>query len=186
MKFKYLMVLPMLATPLMAEDSTAGNPFEFNLNAVIANGDMNRMVRSNNLAGYTLGFGVRSEIRPGLNARLHLALMSIRGGDRTGLENANRPQTTGGLDIMQDIAKWSFYGGLTATQWKQGPNPTLPAFSNTPAGNNISGGVKMGYRIGAEYSFTKSLRANVAFNQAEFNKVLNPSWYSLGLTYRFN
>ena len=182
MKFKYLMVLPMLAAPLMAEDSAAGNPFEFNLNAVIANGDMNRMVRSNNLAGYTLGFGVRSEIRPGLNARLHLALMSIRGGDGTGLENANRPQTTGGLDIMQDMAKWTFYGGLTATQWKQGPNSTLPAFSGT----NTTNGVKLGYRIGAEYLFTKSLRANMAFNQGEFNKVLNPSWYSLGITYRFN
>jgi hypothetical protein len=182
MRFKYFIFLPMLAASLMAEDPASSNPFEFNLNVVIANGDLNRMVRSNNLAGYTLGFGARSELRPGLNTRLHLALMSIRGADKTGLENANRPQTTGGLDIMQDVDKWTFYGGLTATQWKQGPNPTLPAFS----GANTTNGVKMGYRIGAEYAFSKNIRANMAFNQAEFNKVLNPSWYSLGLTYRFD
>lgn len=182
MTFKHLMVLSLLAAPLMAEDPATTNPFEFNLNSVIANGDLNRMVRSGNLAGYTLGFGARSELRPGLNARLHLAFMSIRGADRTGLENANRPHTTGGLDIMQDLAKWTFYGGLTATQWKQAPTATLPAYT----GLNTSNGVKLGYRLGAEYAFTKNVRANMAYSQSEFNKVLNPSWYSLGLTYRFN
>ena len=140
------------------------------------------MVRSNNLAGWSIGLAARQEIKPGLNTRLHLAFMSLRGKDLTGLDNANRPHVNGGLDIMQDHGAWTFFGGMTATQWKQNTNVTRgPLFT----GANTSDGVKFGFRLGAEYVFSKEIRGQFAFNQAEFNKVLNPSWYSLGVVYRF-
>lgn len=182
MNLKRLIALPLVALPLCAQSAPGGNPFEFTGTITIANADMNKMVRSNNLAGYSLGFAARQEIKPGLNTRLHIALMSLRGNDGTGLDNASRPHVNGGLDIMQDVNRWTFFGGLTATQWKQNPNTaTLPLFT----GANATSGVKLGYRIGAEYAFTPQVRGTLSFNQAEFNKVLNPSWYALGMTYRF-
>lgn len=178
MNLKRFFILPLIALPLMAE----GNPFEAALTATIANGDMNKMVRSNNLSGWSLGFAARQEIKPGLNTRLHLSLMSLRGKDQTGLENANRPHVNGGLDVMQDVGAWTFFGGMTATQWKQNTGSAKdPLFT----GDNINNGVKFGFRIGAEYAFSNTIRGQFAFNQAEFNKVLNPSWYSLGVVYRF-
>lgn len=178
MNLKRFLILTLLACPLMAD----GNPFEVALTATIANGDLNKMVRSGNLAGYTVGFAARQSIKPGLNTRLHLSFMSLRGLDKTGLQNANRPHINGGLDIMQDTGNWTFFGGMTASQWKQNLNgATNPMF----IGTNASDGVKFGFRVGAEYAFSKELRGQFAFNQAEFNKVLNPSWYSLGVVYRF-
>lgn len=184
MSVKRLFALSLLAVPLISQEAAkSANPFEFQANAIIANADMNRMVRSNNLAGYAVGFAARSEIKPGLNARLHGSFISLRGADGTGMENANRPHVNFGLDVLQDVgAKWGFFGGLTGTYWKQSPiTNALPAFSGT----NSTNGLKFGFRVGAEYAFSKSIRGQFAFNQAEFNKVLNPSWYSLGVVYRF-
>lgn len=179
---KRLIALPLMTLSLCAQGAPEGNPFEVTATATIANADLNKMVRSNNLAGYSLGFAARHEIKAGLNTRLHLALMSLRGMDGTGLENPNRPHVNGGLDIMQDVNQWTFFGGLTATQWKQNTSAaTNPLFT----GPNTSSGVKLGYRIGAEFAFTPQVRGTLSFNQAEFNKVLNPSWYALGVTYRF-
>lgn len=178
MNLKRFLILPLIALPLMAE----GSPFEASLTATVANGDLNKMVRSNNLAGWSIGLALRQEIKPGLNTRFHMAFMSLRGKDLTGLDNANRPHVNGGLDIMQDLGAWTFFGGMTATQWKQN---TLTAKDPLFIGTNASSGVKFGFRVGAEYAFSKSIRGQFAFNQAEFNKVLNPSWYSLGVVYRF-
>lgn len=196
MNLKRFFALPLAALPLLAQaPAQEPLPLEASLNTVIASQDMNKLVRSNNLAGYTLGLALRAEAKPGLNLRFHINLMSIRGADGTGLKNANRPHFFGGMDVMQDLgSKWSVYGGLLGMQWKQNKNQaTNPSFNNSlPAssgfpngGNNYTEGTKFGYRVGAEYSLTKDLRCNLGFTQAEFNKVYNPSWYSLGVTYRF-
>jgi hypothetical protein len=182
MNLKRLIALPLMVLPLCAQSVDEGNPFEVTATMTIGNADLNKMVRSNNLAGFSVGFALRNELKPGLNTRLHLALMSLRGKDKTGLENANRPHVNGGLDIMQDVNRWTFFGGLTLTQWKQNTNTaTDPNFT----GANATNGVKLGYRVGSEYAFTPQVRGTLSFNQAEFNKVLNPSWWALGVTYRF-
>ncbi len=178
MILKRFLMLPLLTLPLLAQ----ANPFEASLTATVASGDLNKMVRSNNLAGWSLGFAARHELKPGLNTRFHLAFMSLRGKDGTGLQNANRPHINGGLDLMQDSGAWTFFGGLTATQWKQNTSGTTnPLFT----GANANNGVKLGFRVGAEYAFSPAWRAQFAFNQAEFNAVLNPAWYSVGMVYRF-
>lgn len=184
MSVKRLFALPLLALPLLSQEAAKStNPFEFQATGIIANGDMNKMVRSGNLAGYALGFAVRSELKPGLNTRLHGSFMSLRGANGTGMENPSRPHVNVGIDVLQDVgAKWGFFGGLTGTYWKQSlVTNTLPSFS----GANSVNGLKLGFRVGAEYAFSNTVRGQFAFNQAEFNKLLNPSWYSLGVVYRF-
>ncbi|GLH73547.1 hypothetical protein GETHLI_20490 [Geothrix limicola] len=196
MTLKRFLMLPLAALPLLGQANADTIPLEGSFNLVIASQDMNKLVRSGNLAGYTAGLALRSEVKPGLDLRYHLNFMFLRGADGTGLKNANRPHFFGGMDVMQELnAKWSVFGGPMAVQWKQNKNQaTDPSFNNSkPAssafpngGNNYADGTKFGFRIGAEYRFSKKLRTDLSFQQAEFNKVFNPSWYSVGLTYLFN
>lgn len=176
MNLKRLFILPLMALPLMAE----GNPFEVSLTGIVGTADLNKMTKNN--TGLAVGVALRHELKEDLNLRLHLSLISLEGEDGTGLENKNRPHAHAGFDVMQNVGKWSFFGGITGTQWKQN---AITATNANYRGANDASGVKLGYRIGAEYALVKGLRAQASFNQAEFNKVFNPSWYSVGVVWRF-
>lgn len=181
MNLKRCFALTMAALPLMAQTAPEFKPFEFGVNTIIANADMNKMVRSNNLAGYAVSAAYRVEMQQGLDARAYISMMSLRGKDGSGLQNPSRPHTQIGLDVVQNLSKWSVFGGISTIQWKQGL-ATDPRFVGTNSVTNM----KLGIRLGAEYAFGNGVSGTLVFNQAEFNKVLNPSWYAVGVTYRFN
>lgn len=190
-----LSALTLLALPLSAQIAV-----EASANAVIASGDMNRMVLGNNLTGASLGLGLRIPIAAGFGHRVHLDLFGMKGAPGTGLEGAGPKHLAAGWDLTQDLnKKWTLYGGLMAVKWKQdegkvtnpnfgdiartSPNGQLfPATGNT---NNSPKGTKLGARIGVEYTFSKALSMNLGFQQTEFNKIYQPGWFGLGVTYKF-
>ncbi len=182
MKIKTIAILPLLALSLAAgEDRPFG--LEASSSLVIASQDMNKLTDGGNLAGYTLGLGLRSQIKPGLNHRLHVDLMSFRGGRQTGLEGASPKHMLFGWDILQDLGKWTVFGGLMGVKWKQDiKSDTLAVYQGL---RGEAKGVKFGARIGAEYAITPNWHSTISYNQSEFNRNLNPGWWGVGLTYRF-
>lgn len=181
---RMLALLALIAMPAMAQTVS----FETGATAVIAVGDLNRMIRSNNLTGYTIGGAVVIEPKAGLGHRFHLDLMSIRGRDGTGLEGSSPKHLQFGYDVLyQATEKLSVYGGFIGMKWKQDETKaTLPDYNDLNNRNNLGKGTKLGARIGVEYSYTKNWKGVFGFTQTEFNKKFQPSWFSLGLTYRFN
>lgn len=168
--------------PLTAQASPDRSPFEAGLATNIATADAKKMSSGSNPTGYTLSLGLRTELHPGLSTRVHLGLMSFSGRTGSGLENRKRLHPHAGLDLMKDYARFSFFGGLTATQLRQAVTASDPDFS----GANRGEGVKLGLRVGAEYTIGKGFGAVVTFSQSEFNRKFNPSWVSAGIVYRFS
>jgi hypothetical protein len=177
-------IIPLLTLPLLA--AAPKLTFEGQFSSVISAGDLNMMTDTGNLTGYSLGAAVRLATREGLSFRLHANLLSIRGNDGTGLENAAPKHFFGGMDICEEFGKLTVFGGLMAVKWKQG-DATTPNYSVvlSPYSDNRSKGTKFGGRIGVEYAITPALHGVASFNQTEFNRKTNPSWLSLGVSYRF-
>ena len=132
-----LSVLPLLALPLAAQVAV-----EANASAVIATQDMNKMVAGNNIAGASLGLGLRIPVSPDFGHRIHLDVMSLKGATGTGLDNSGPRHLILGWDITQQLGKnWSVFGGLMGVKWKQDDSKiTNPNFgdiarpANTPPG----------------------------------------------------
>lgn len=178
--------------------SLLGQTYDVTASSVVANGDLNKMVRSNNLAGYTFGFGYKIAYGSSVNLRTHFNLIGVKGKLGSGISNTDRYAFQMGLDIMQERNGVTYYAGLTGISWRQDlskatdflftNSTTQSSSSNTTflGGDNRAGNdVKWGFRVGLEYPITKTLFVNVNFNQTEFNKVFSPSWYSVGFTYRY-
>lgn len=181
---RMLTLLALIAMPAMAQKVS----FEAGTAAVIGTGDLNRMVRTGNLVGYTFGGAVVIEPSAGLGHRFHLDLMSIRGLDGTGLESSSPKHLQFGYDVLfQATEKVSVFGGFIGMKWKQDEaKAILPDYTDLGNRNNLGKGTKLGARIGLEYSYSKNWKGVLGFTQTEFNKKYQPSWISLGLTYRFN
>lgn len=177
-----LAALVSIAAPALAQ-----SPFEVSATALIASGDTNRMAQVNNLAGFTLGAACRFEIKPGLDHRLHVDLTSLRAKEGTGLEGSAPKHVQFGYDVVyQAKDKLSVFGGLLAMKWKlDEAKATLPDFTDQGARNNEGKGTKFGARLGLQYAYTKQVSGVLSYTQTEFNKKLNPGWYSMGLAYRF-
>lgn len=191
--------LPALLMPLvLGFTNLMGQTYDVTASSVVANGDLNKMVRSNNLAGHTFGFGYKIAYGPSVNLRTHFNLIGIKGIIGSGISNTNRYAFQMGLDIMQERNGVTYYAGLTGISWRQDlskatnylfNNSTVQSSSSNTSflgGDNRAGNdVKWGFRAGLEYPVTKTLFLNLNFNQTEFNKVFSPSWYSVGFTYRY-
>lgn len=180
---KMALILAVAALPALAQSR-----WEATGTFVLASGDMNRMVDTSMLAGYSFGGGVRFEINPKLHHRLHAEAMSIRGKLGTGLQGRRVPRHyTLGYDVVsQRNEKWAIFGGPFLMKWSvNSASATLPDYTDGGARNNQGKGWKLGARLGAEYSYTANLKGVLSFNQTEFNKKLNPSWFSAGFAYRF-
>lgn len=167
--------------PLAAQATTERGPFEASLTSTIATADTKKISSGSNPTGYLLGLAHRMEFYPGLGSRIHLGFMSFSGKEGSGLENRKRPQLHFGWDLMKDYGRLSLFGGLTGTQWKQSVTASDPNFT----GANRAEGIKMGFRVGAEYSIGMGFSAQVSFDQTEFNRKFNPSWVGIGAVYRF-
>ncbi len=176
-----LVLLGLTTLSLAAQPPAERSPFEANLTSVIAMADAKKLSSRSNPAGYLLGLAYRAELYPSMEARLHLGFMSFAGKDGSGLENKKRPQLHFGLDLMKAYERFTFYGGLTGTQWKQSINASDPDFT----GFNRATGIKLGARAGAEYLIGRGLTAQLSFEQTEFNRKFNPSWIGAGIVYRF-
>lgn len=198
-----LSALSLLALPLSAQVA-----LEVSGSAVIATQDMKKMVADNsaggthgaNLAGTTLGAALRIPVSEDFGYRVHANLLGFKGTTGSGLESAAPRHLYGGLDATQQLGKgWMVYGGLMAVKWKQdedkitnpnygdiarasGNTQLFPSTNNT---NNSPKGVKLGVRVGVEKALSKSWAFNASFQQVEFNKIYNPSWLNVGLTYKF-
>jgi hypothetical protein len=66
--------------------------------------------------------------------------------------------------------------------------------SGDPNGSFSVPGLKFGLRIGLEYAYTKNLTGHVLFQVTELGRMVsipsaistvNPSWFDLGVSYRF-
>jgi hypothetical protein len=174
-----LLALGSAAHPLSAQ--AAPGPFEASLSIPVGMTDAKKISSGTNPTGYILGFGVRTELHPSLSTRVHFGFMSFAGKEGSGLENRNRLHPHFGLDVMKDYGSLHVFGGLTGTQWRQAVTASNPDFTLA----NRAEGVKMGYRVGAEYDLAKGFSCTAAFTQSEFNRKFNPSWASLGVVYRF-
>jgi hypothetical protein len=193
---KYILFLVMFFTgPSISAQSTS---YDLTFSSVIANGDLNKMVRSNNLAGYTFGVGYRIPFANNTHTRIHANLFGVKGVVGSGIDNTNRFAFNMGVDLMTEYRGITLYGGLFGMSWRQNivtatnylynntTSQTSSSPTNTYGGNNLAGNdVKYGGRIGLEYPLSKELMINFNFSQTEFNKVFSPSWYALGFTYRF-
>lgn len=182
-----LALIPLLSLSLFAEAPKFG--FEGQFSGLVANGDLNKMVKSGNLTGYNAGVALRAETKPGMGFRLYANVLSIKGIDGSGLEKGTPRHLNAGLDIFSETGKMTFFGGMGIVKWKQDDaTTTRPDFSDSVLGvtlNNKGKGTKVAGRIGMEYAFTPKLHGVVSFTQTEFNKVYQPSWLSLGVNYRF-
>lgn len=194
--FKYL--FGVLIPVLFSASTLSGQTFDFTASAVIANGDLNKMVRSNNLAGHTFGFGYKIAYGESTYLRTHFNLFGVKGIVGSGINNTNRYAFNMGIDLMNEVKGVTYYVGLMGMSWRQNTasntnflfNNTTTQNSTSPTlyygGNNIAGNdVKYGFRVGLEYPIYSNVYLNFNFTQTEFNKVFSPSWYALGLTYRY-
>jgi hypothetical protein len=155
---------------------------------------MQRMVSSNDLAGSAVSFSGRIEIKPGTDHRFHVGLLGVKFVAGSGLEGSAPKHLHFGYDIVHQLsAKTTFFGGLTGTKWKQDEaKATNPLYKNQPvssnpdaSGDNRPRGVKMGARLGLQFAHTKHLSTVVSYTHSEFNKKFNPSWFNVGMTWRF-
>lgn len=186
MNFKRsIALMPLLSLSLLADAPKFGLEGQFSVMA--ATGDLNKMVDTGNATGYNAGLALRMETKPGFGFRVYGNVLSIRGIDGSGLEKPAPRHLNAGLDLVQEVGKVTFFGGLGIMKWKQDDDKiTLAAFSDTPATlNNKGKGTKLAGRIGMEYAITKNFHGVVSFTQTEFNKQLQPSWLSFGVAYRF-
>lgn len=188
-------IRPLALAALAGIPALAQSPFEVNVSALLATGDTMRMVRSNDLAGSSLSFAARLEIKPGTDHRFHLGLMGLQFTYGSGMGNAAPKHLHAGYDLVHEATpKLSFFGGLTATRWDQDEGEaTDPLYKDQPISStnpNVSGdnrprGTKFGARAGFQIAHTKHLSTVVSFTQTEFNKKFSPSWISVGMTWRF-
>jgi len=88
------------------------------------------------------------------------------------------------VDIVSETGKVTFFGGLGLVKWKQ-DSTASPAFTDEAGRNNAGKGTKVAGRVGLEYALTPKVHGVLSFTQTEFNKIYQPSWFSLGVTYRF-
>lgn len=196
MNLKKFSALLLLTIPLMAQTPS---PFSMSFNGMIASGDMNKVVASNNIAGFGVGVNVNRVISPGLDLRFHTQLFGIKGAVGTGFDNVMRPSFQAGFDLYQAWNGMNVYAGLVGTAWKQNTlTNTNPFFSNrisqsTTSATNWNGGnntvgndIKWGFRVGIDRPISSQWSLNLAFTQTEMNKVYNPSWFTFGFLYRFN
>lgn len=183
------LLLATAATGLLADDPK--HAFEAQASAVIASADTTRMVDGGNLNGMSFGLAYRGKLGDGLHHRAFVDLTGLKGRIETGLSGAAPKHLSFGWDIIQDVDKWSLYGGLFGFRWKQtvddqtSSNYRDLSVTGTSNTNNTPKGTKLGVRIGAERALTRDLAFRMDFTQTEFNKKLNPSWFRLGLIYKF-
>jgi len=196
---KFSKRLPLILIPaIVSFSSLVGQTFDFTASSVIANGDLNKMVRSNNLAGHTFGFGYKIAYGESTHVRTHFNLFGVKGIQGSGIDNVNRYAFNMGIDLMNEYKGVTFYVGLMGMSWRQNTatnsnflyNNTTTQNTASPTlffgGNNIAGNdVKYGYRAGLEYPIVDKLYLNFNFTQTEFNKVYSPSYFALGVTYRY-
>lgn len=182
-----ILLLPCLVFPLAAEVPKFG--FEAQASILVGTADMKKL-SDRNPAGLALGGALRYNPAPDYGFRLHLGLASIKGVEGSGLESS-KPLMFG-LDVTKEAGRWMFFGGLQGTRWNQDESrATLSNFSDAPDPankrnfNNFGKGIKVGARIGLEFALRPDLRAHIAFNQSEFNKMYQPTWLSVGATWRF-
>ncbi|OQA36437.1 MAG: hypothetical protein BWY56_01406 [Acidobacteria bacterium ADurb.Bin340] len=179
-------LLPLLATPLMAQQPSLD--FEGNLGVVQAFGDLkDNMADKDNIAGYTFGVAARFQSRPGLGHRVFINALAIRGKEGTGMDTYSPKHLNAGYDICLDTTEnLTVFGGLGIVKWSQDTaSITLPDFSDENDLNNRGKGTKVAGRIGLEYKLGKGFAGQVAYTQTEFNKKFNPSWFTVGVSYRF-
>ena len=183
---------------LLASSVLRAQTWDLTASSVIANGDLNKMVRSNDLAGHTFGFGFKIPFGESTNLRIHSNLFGVKGIVGSGISNPTRYAFHMGIDLMEEYKGVTYYIGLSGMSWRQNiASSTNILFNNTTTqsgtsptlyngGNNLAGNdVKYGFRAGLEYPIYQQLFLNLNFTQTEFNKVFSPSWFSLGVTYRY-
>ncbi|BDU72539.1 outer membrane beta-barrel protein [Mesoterricola silvestris] len=175
-------LLALLPSGLHAQAPTFG--LEGQVSALVATGTLNRMVKTGNLAGYHAGLALRTGTSPGLGFRLYANLLSLRGVDGSGLESGTPHHLHAGLDVLKVSGKVTFFGGMGILKWKQ-DDTSSPTFTDAGGRNNAGKGTKLSGRLGLEYEISPKVHGVVSFTQTEFNKLYQPSWFSLGVSYRF-
>ena len=184
-----LLTLSLLASPILADGPK--HAFEVQASAVIASQDTNRMIDGNNLTGSSIGIAYRGQLGEGLYHRVRLDATGMKAKVETGMSGAAPKHLSLGWDIIQDVGKWSFYGGLLGQKWSQTvDDQTSSAYrdmnlAGTSNGNGTPKGTKFGARIGVERALNKDFAFFAGYTQVEFNRRLNPGWYNLGLIYKF-
>ncbi|MBI4912828.1 MAG: hypothetical protein HY823_08815 [Acidobacteria bacterium] len=182
-------LLTAVAPGLSAEDPK--HAFEAHVSTLFASQDTVRMVEGGKLSGMSVGLAYRGQLNAGLHHRVFVDLTGLRAKAETGMSGSAPKHLGFGWDIIQDVNKWSFYAGLFGIRWKQAVDQQTTndyrdlASSGTTNYNNTPKGTKFAMRLGAERALTKDFCIRVDYTQTEFNKKLNPGWYSLGLLYKF-
>jgi hypothetical protein len=194
MKLTRLFLLPLLAALPAVAQAPESNGFDFAVGFMAAQGqDAKEVTKGGSPQGKYLGFGYRFDLPANIGGRLHGDFLFIKGKDGSGMENDKRPHFVVGMDVLKPMGKFTAFGGITATTWKQSNQVTDSNFNNTTTqgnlnangGNNQVTGMKLGYRVGVEYTFAQQWAASVMFSQTEMNKLYNPAYLSIGVNYRF-
>lgn len=187
MKRLVFAMLPLLGGSLVAQQQP-NLAFEGNLGVVQAFGDLrDNMVDRDGVAGFTFGVAARYYARPGLSHRLFVNGLAIRGKEGTGMDTYSPKHINAGYDMCFEVGeKLTAFGGIGMVKWCQNEDSiTLPDFTDEGGLNNRGKGTKFAGRLGLEYNLGKGFAAQVVFTQTEFNKKYNPSFFTVGVAYRF-
>ncbi len=182
-----------LLLPTLALSAQSPVTFEVQAGLIAPMSDLKKMQGDEKGLGYTLGGAVRIAHSENFAYRFHANLAGIGLAKGTGMDAKGPKHLMAGMDLLHEAGKWTFFEGLVGIKFKQDSATAsderfadwaLVAGKNTNK-NNSPKGVKLGFRVGLEYAVTNQIRAQVSFTQAEFNKIYNPSWFTIGATYRF-
>ncbi len=158
----------------------------------IISGTGNDMKAMKKGTGYTFGLGYEIPGNSAFSYRVYLNSLSFEGTDGSGLTK-ERPHFFGGLDVSAPLAgKLSGFGGVLLMSWNQAApvNVTNPKFKDTvnSSGTKIGSamnGAKLGCRLGLDYQFVEKVSVNLSWTLVQANLAYNPSWLTLGVTYKF-
>jgi hypothetical protein len=193
------------ALPAFAQDK----PVELSLDLLSPTAQTKTQLLSSSFGGYQIGVGYRFTLQAAdIDLRLHASLLNIKAEenasatytDVTGISKSNMNYTFG-FDMAKSVGAWTYYGGVFGVSWNPKDNRTgkysdkgVPVATygnpviavktdntNSPRPN----GVKLGFRAGVEYAFTKEISARLGFEQMEYDLYLKPAFYSAGVVYKF-
>jgi len=186
--------------------SRAGDEPKFFVGAALANVQGSIKTLTNNSMGYEINGGVEFAFQEKMNLRTTAAINLLpgksQGGHNFGLRGY---QVAADLVFASPFPHTDFILGLSAQRWQyqltldEGvDNPYVSQNTGSvvwPASSAYSfvPGVKLGFRMGAEYKINDHVLVELLFQQTElgsmngdpsfFNK--NPSWLQVGVKYTF-
>lgn len=183
-------LLGLLALPLAAQSTSIGGGL------IVALDGLKKA--TNNTTAFQLNAGYETKV-PGteIPTRATLTGAIMPGSEEDGLKTSLQMLMLSS-DILIETPVQGLRGvaGLSASVWKQKLSGAEPTATGKTFPMESVNGVKLGFRLGLEYAFTKNVSGEFLFQQTELSGKnttttlvrragVNPAWFQLGVRYTF-